>query len=353
MWNETPLTQALGIEYPIIQGPFGGGLSSTKLASIISNAGGLGSYGAESSSGDDIRRLVAEIKSLTSKPFAVNLWIPKEAVAPLGDAEYEENMARIDNYRSDLAIKRPPRPEKFGQVYEEQLEALLEVRPPVFSFVYGVPDRAVLKECRKRGIRTIGTATTPDEAEVLDEAGVDEIVASGFEAGGHKGSFLHPPEECLIGTFALIPQIADRVGAPVVAAGGIADVRGVKAALSLGAHGVQIGTAFLACEESNAREVHRDMLFLDPIRSRTVLTRAFTGRLARSMPNRLYSYLRPVEEQLPPYPIQSWMTGTLKSAGPPEEAFDFGSLWTGQGAPLVRKHFAKELFDELVKGMAG
>ena len=352
MWNKNPLTEALGIEYPIVQGPFGGGLSSTKLTSIVSNAGGLGSYGAESSSGNEIKKLVAEIKSLTSKPFAVNLWIPKETVPPLSDAEYEDSIARIDNYRSDVAIERPRRPKKFGQVFEEQLDALLAARPPVFSFVYGVPDNEVLRTCRRLGIRTIGTATTPDEAQILDGAGVDAIVASGFEAGGHKGSFLLPPEECLIGTFALVPQIADRVGTPVIAAGGIADVRGLKAALALGADGVQIGTAFLACEESNAREVHRDTLFLDPIRSRTVLTKAFTGRLARSIPNRLYAYLKPVESRLPPYPIQSWMTGTLKNAEPSEEAFDFGSLWTGQAAPLIRKHFAKEFFDGLVKGMS-
>ena len=351
MWNRTLLTERLNIKYPIVLGPFGGGLSSTKLTSIVSNAGGLGSYGAESASGDEIKAVVAKLRSMTDKPFAINLWIPKEAVLPLSDAEYEESMLRIKYYRNDLKTTPAQRPKQFGQVFAEQLEALLAARPPVFSFVYGVPDRETLKACRNRGIRTIGTATTPDEAELLGSAGVDAIVASGFEAGGHKGSFLQPPEDCLVGTFALVPQIVDAVGAPVIAAGGIADARGLKAALALGADGVQIGTAFLACKESNARQVHRDALFRDSVRNRTVLTKAFTGRLARSLPNRLSEYLKPFEDRLPPYPIQSWMTATLRDGAPPEEAFDFGSLWAGQAAPLIRKHFAKDLFDDLVKGM--
>ena len=164
-------------------------------------------------------------------------------------------------YFDELRVPMPARPARFGPHYQEQVEALLELRPPVFSFVFGVPAPDVLERCRRAGIATLGAATTPAEAKLLEDAGVDMIVASGFEAGGHRISFLREPEECLTGTMALIPQVADAVKVPVIAAGGIADGRGIAAALKLGAAAVQVGTAFLACEESNASPLHRAKLF--------------------------------------------------------------------------------------------
>jgi nitronate monooxygenase len=351
MWNETSAADRLGIEYPIIQGPFGGGLSSTRLAAAVSNMGGLGSFGAESLSGNAIAKVIAEMRSLTVKPFSVNLWIPRENVTPPNSEEFEHYLSRLDGYYLELDIDRPLRPARFGQVFEDQIGALLEARPPVFSFVYGVPDASILQACRDRGILTLGTATTPDEGVALDRAGIDCIVASGFEAGGHKGAFLKPVDDSLIGTFALVPQMVDRVRAPVIAAGGIADSRGIKAALALGAQGVQIGTAFLACEESGASPGHRELLFNDG-RENTVLTRAFTGRLARSIRNRFSDEMTIHETELPLWPVQSWVSGSLKAAAIAKGRTDLISLWAGQSASLVRGRDVKTLFDTLIAGLS-
>lgn len=235
MWYDTSAAARLGVVYPIIQGPFGGGLSSTVLAATVSNAGGVGSYGCESLRPEQITDVVTELRSLTPKPFALNLWIPKGGASPPGAWDFQTNLSLLDGYYQELGIAWPCRPDKFGPNYEEQLRALLDARPPIFSFVYGVPEKSLLDECRSRDIITVETATTSDETVALDDAGVDCIVASGFEAGGHKAAFLRPVEDSLMGTFSLVPLVVDRVKAPVIAAGRVADGRGVKAALALGA----------------------------------------------------------------------------------------------------------------------
>jgi nitronate monooxygenase len=348
MQNLTRVNERLGIAYPVIQGPFGGGLSSTKLAATVSNAGGLGSYGADGLSPVDIGTLVKEMRSLTQQPFAVNLWVPQRDGQQSNAHAFDYGQAILHDYYEELGIDAPTRPRDFIENYEAQVEALLEARPPVFSFVYGLPDASVLDACRSSGIVTLGTATTADEAILLDNAGVDCIIASGFEAGGHKGSFLKSPDESLMGTFALVPQVVDQVVAPVVAAGGIADARGIKAAFALGAEGVQIGTAFLACQESGALDGHRQMLFGNAGKN-TLLTKVLTGRLARTMANRFVEEMRQHESKLPPYPEQSWLTGTLKTAAISQGKVDLIALWAGQAAPLLRFKDAKLLFDDLVK----
>lgn len=350
MWNRTQAAALLGIEYPIVQGPFGGGLSSTALASTVSNAGGLGSFGADGLSPDAIINLVSELRALTDKPFAVNLWVPRETATVPNEREFEANLSLLDEYYEDLGIARPARPGQYSQDFEAQVHALLDAKPPVFSFVYGVPEASILQACRERGIVTVGTATTPEEGVALDRAGVDCIVASGVEAGGHKGAFLRPVEESLMGTFALIPQMADRVEAPVIAAGGIADVRGIWAAIALGAQGVQIGTAFLACEESGASPAHRALLHAAE-RDETVLTRVFTGRLARGIRNRFTDDMAGIEAELPPWPVQSWLVGSLKAAAIAQGRTDLISLWAGQCVPLVRFKSAEALFNDLIFGL--
>jgi nitronate monooxygenase len=353
MWNNTEVTKRLKISYPIIQGPFGGGLSTTKLVSTVSNGGGLGSFGAHNMTPQQIRDVAVEIRGVTKQPFAINLWVADHDGDGhnLSREEFDRNLMRLRPYFQELGLPEPAYPERFGQRFEEQVEAVLEVKPPVFSFIFGIPARAILDECRKQGIVTIGTATTPDEAAALDEAGVDLIVASGFEAGGHRVSFLRPAEESLTGTFALVPQVADRVKAPVIAAGGIADGRGIAAALTLGAQGVQIGTAFLACEESGASHLHRAKLFGDEARY-TALTRAFTGRLARGIQNRFMKELKQLEPTLPPYPAQSWFTQQLKKTAIEQGRDDLISLWAGQAAPLLRHKKAAELLQTLINETA-
>jgi nitronate monooxygenase len=284
-WNKTRVASTLGIEYPIIQGPLGG-LSTQRLTATVSNFGGLGSFGAHGLSPSAIGDVIAEIRALTAKPFAINLWVSMEDedARTSGREEFARSLATLDGHIKALG-GTPPAYRPYVPIrFEDQARVLLDAKVPVFSFIYGIPPKEILDECRAQGILTIGTATTSSEAAALDQAGVNIIVASGFEAGGHRGSFLLSAEESLTGTFSLTPQVADTVSVPVVAAGGIADARGVLAAFALGAEGVQIGTAFLATEESGASSLHRNALLSEKARS-TALTRGFTGRLARGIRN--------------------------------------------------------------------
>jgi nitronate monooxygenase len=354
MWKNTEVTRRLELDVPIVQGPFGSGLSSVDLVVAVSEGGGLGSFGVHHLDGDGIRAIAAQIRARTARTFALNLWIPVgDSDDPkLSDAHWRAACGLLRPYFEELRVPMPTRPERFGPHYREQIETLIEVRPPVFSFVFGVPEADVLERCRREGIATLGAATTAAEAKALEDAGVDMIVASGFEAGGHRISFLREPEDCLTGTMALIPQVVDAVKVPVIAAGGIADGRGIAAALRLGASAVQVGTAFLACEESNASPLHRAKLFSADA-SRTTLTRAFTGRLARSIHNEFIDSMLGKEEVLAPYPVQAWLTAQLKSAALAANRADVISLWAGQGAPMLRHRRADALLRDLALQTAG
>jgi len=333
-WNRNRLTSKLGIDYPIIQGPLGG-LSSQRLTAAVSNFGGLGSFGAHGLSPGAIKDVVAEIRSLTSKPFAMNLWVSMEDEGARTSDEnaFNRSLAPLAVHLAALGAPRPTYKPYSPIRFEDQARVLLDANVPVFSFIVGIPPREILEECRAKHIVTIGAATTPDEAAALQEAGVDAIVASGFEAGGHRGSFLRAAEDSLTGTFSLVPQIADMVNVPVIAAGGIADARGVIAALALGAEAVQMGTVFLACEESGASRLHRQAL-----RGRkaghTALTKGFTGRLARGIRNRLMEELNREGTAVLPYPLQR---GLVRNLAIPAEAAgrsDLLPLWAGQSANL-------------------
>lgn len=341
-------SKRLGIRHPIVQGPFGGGLSTTRLAATVSNLGGLGSFGAHVTAPDRIGALADELRSLTAHPFALNLWVSDHDPGGLqiSCSEFDRIYSRFEPFFEELSLEKPEPPPHYHPAYEQQVEALIEARPPVFSFVYGVPSRAVLAKCKQQGIVTSGAATSVAEARALDEAGVDVIVASGLEAGGHRPSFLERAEDSLMGTLALVPLVADRVRAPVVAAGGIADRRGIEAVLTLGASAAQLGTAFLACEESAATPEHRALLFGEAAHH-TTLTRAFTGRLARGLQNRWTQTMRDAEHA--PYPVQSWFVGQLKAAAVAQQRTDLVSLWAGQIAPNLRHHNATALMAALLE----
>jgi nitronate monooxygenase len=347
-WNKTRISSFLGIEYPIIQGPLGG-LSSQRLTATVSNFGGLGSFGAHSLSPSAIKDVIAEIRTLTSKPFAINLWVSMEdeGARTSGSEAFSRSLSYIAAHIRALDGTVPTYTPYVPMKFEDQARVLLDAKVPVFSFVFGVPPKEILDECRAQGILTIGTATTPDEAIVLEQAGIDMVVASGFEAGGHRGSFLRAAEESLTGTFALVPQVADAVSIPVIAAGGIADARGIVAAFALGAEGVQMGTAFLACEESGASILHRDAILGGNAR-RTGLTRGFTGRLARGIQNQLLEELnRPCVEILP-YPLQRFLVRNLSILSEKAEKPELLQFWAGQSANLSRQSDATVLLQTLV-----
>lgn len=353
MWNKTKFTKLLEIDYPIVQGPFGGGLSSVKLTSTVSNAGGLGSFGGQPFSSEEIIKTCNEIRKFTNKPFNVNLWLnDRDArLATFGENDYKKLTELFKPYFNELGLPIPERPTNLGATFEEQIEAIYEAKPAIFSFVYGIPSSNILENCRRLGIKTVGAATTIDEAIALENAGVDAIVATGFEAGGHRVSFLRSAEDSLIGTFSLIPQVADNVKIPIIAAGGIADSRGIKAAFALGADAVQMGTAFLATSQSNASQDHKDKLFTSDAKY-TTLTKVFTGRLSRGIKNRLTEELKNHEDLFAPYPLQSKFMSLLKAYPATENSNpDFKSYWAGQSASLLKHRDAKLFIETLVKEM--
>ncbi|MCW3095932.1 MAG: oxidoreductase, 2-nitropropane dioxygenase family [Chthonomonadaceae bacterium] len=347
-WNRTRLSEKLGIEYPIIQGPLGG-MFSQKLTADVSNFGGLGSFGAHSLAPNAIRDVIAEIRALTSKPFAMNLWVSMEdeGAFTAGKEAFARSLAPLASHIEAVGGALPSYKPYVPIRFEDQARVLLEARVPVFSFIYGIPPQEILEECRVQGIVIIGTATTPDEAAALQDAGVDVIVASGFEAGGHRGSFLRPAEESLTGTFSLVPQVADAVDVPVAAAGGIADARGIVAALALGAEGVQMGTAFLTCEGSGASEPHRAAL-LSGKAARTALTKGFTGRLARGIHNPLVEEFNRPGVEILPYPLQRALVRNLSIPAEAAGRADLLPLWAGQSANLSHCENAFTLLQTLV-----
>jgi nitronate monooxygenase len=347
-WNKTRVSDKLGVEYPIIQGPLGG-LSSQRLTAAVSNFGALGSFGAHSLAPSAIQEVIAEIRSLTNKPFAMNLWVSMEDEgAATSDAEEFERASahlapHLEKVGASLPQFSPYQPIRF----EDQARVVLDAKAPVFSFIYGIPPKEILDECHRQGIVTIGTATTPDEAVALERAGVDVVVASGFEAGGHRGSFLRAAEDSLTGTISLVPQVVDAVEIPVVAAGGIADARGIVAAFALGAEGVQMGTVFLAAEESGASALHREAI-LSGGASRTSLTRGFTGRLARGIHNQLLEEMNRPGVAVLPYPLQRGLMRNLAVPAQQAGRSELLALWAGQSAGIAQHRDVKTLLQSLV-----
>lgn len=351
-WNQTRVAEKLGIVYPLIQGPLGG-FPSQRLTAAVSNFGGLGSFGAHGLEPSVIDERIAEIRSMTSKPFAMNLWVSMEdqGAHASDDAAFQRALSHLSPHIKKVGGTTPSYSPYKGIRFEDQARTLFDANVPVFSFIYGIPPKEILDEARRKGVITIGTATTPDEASALEQAGIDLVVASGFEAGGHRGSFLRSSEDSLTGTISLVPQTVDQVSIPVIAAGGIADGRGIAAAFALGAEGVQMGTVFLVCEESGAHQVHREAILTGKARH-TSLTRGFTGRLARGIHNELLETLNRPGVEILPYPLQRGIMRSL--ALPAQEAGDAEllALWAGQSANLTQCINVEELLTALVESAA-
>ncbi|MBL8251950.1 MAG: nitronate monooxygenase, partial [Candidatus Competibacter sp.] len=253
-WPATVLTERFGLRYPIIQAPMTGGPGTPQLTAAVSNAGGLGSLAGGGLQPDALWEAIAAVRALTDRPFAVNL--AASAPAKRDQNRFARARELLAPYRAELglgpATAAPPEPPDFG----EQLNVAIEARVPALSFIFGVPDPASLNRARDAGIAILGAATHLLEAIVLEESGVDFIIAQGAEAGGHRGTFIGHPEQGLVGILTLIPLLTKHVTVPVIAAGGVMDGRGIAAVRVLGAVGVQMGTAFLACPESGAHPAY-------------------------------------------------------------------------------------------------
>lgn len=350
MWYNTKISELLGIDYPIMQGPFGGNFSTAGLVAAVSNAGGIGGYGAYTLSPQEIIEVNDKIKDLTNKPYNINLWVSDNDVpdGTVTDEQYEAVKKVFKPYFDEAGIELPGKPAPFKSRFANQVQVILDIRPRLFSFVFGIPSADILEQCRRLGIKTAGAATTLDEAIALEAAGVDMIIASGFEAGGHRPSFLASAEESTTSGFVLLQLIREKVKTPVVAAGGIANGRGIAAALILGADAVQIGTAFLATDESGALPVHRQML-LSEAGKYTTLSRAFTGRLGRGITTRLATDLAGNKKQFLPFPLQTSFMSSLRKAAIGQQKWDMILFWGGQIAPVLRHTKASTLMQSLIE----
>ncbi|MBE3595972.1 MAG: nitronate monooxygenase [Hydrogenibacillus sp.] len=352
MWYETAITRLFGIPYPLIQAPMAGGPTTPELVAAVSNEGGLGFLGAGYMSPEAIRAAVRRIRELTDRPFGVNLFMPEKHLPVDWDGvnrmkDYLKTLhpfgKEIAEELNDLSFET-----NLEDAFAAQMTVVLEERVPVFSFTFGCPTREEVSAWKARGIRVIGTATTVAEAVRLEEAGVDAVVAQGYEAGGHRGTFLGFDASALIGTIALVPQIVDKVGVPVIAAGGIMDGRGIVAALALGASAVQMGTAFLASRESGAHPSYKKAV-LHSRDTSTVITAAFSGKPARGIQNAFISLIHEYDAPIPPYPIQNALTRPMRNWAARQSDPEFMSLWSGQASALSREAGAGEIVRRLIQ----
>ncbi len=345
------ITELLKIKYPIIQAPMALA-DSPLLAATVSNQGGLGSFGAALCTPDQIREKIQEIKQLTQNPFAINLFAPTTTQNYSAD-EVNHAIRLLNYFRKKLGITNreeiqiPP-----AANFEEKLNILIEEKIPIFSFTFGVLTKEIIQRVKSHGIVVIGTATTVREAQQLEQNGVDMVVAQGYEAGGHRGTDLSMTniQHGLIGTITLVPQIVDAVKIPVIASGGIMDSRGMNAAFALGASGVQMGTAFLCCPESNIHAMHRKKLLASTDES-TRLTNVFTGRMARSIVNEFMLEMEKQNFPILDFPIQSQLVKDIRDAAQKQNNSDYMSLWAGQGSHLCQNKSAADVFKQLIANM--
>ena len=337
----TRLQELLGIDLPIIQAPMAG-VQGSELAVAVSNAGGLGSLPCAMLTPDGIGQELSAIRSGTSRPFNVNFFChtPPEP-SPERETLWRETLSRYyGEFGIDVAtIKAGPGRAPFSLEAADVLETF---KPPVVSFHFGLPSPDLLARVRAWGSRILSSATTIDEARWLESHGVDAIIAQGLEAGGHRGIFLSNDLTTQMGTLALVRQVVQAVKIPVIAAGGIADARGVAAALALGAVSAQVGTAYLLCPESRTSAVHRAALVSDAARH-TVLTNLFTGRPARGIVNRLIRERGPISNAVPEFPLATAAIAPLRAAAERQGSGEFSPLWAGQNASGCKAVPAGEL----------
>jgi nitronate monooxygenase len=342
-WPDHRLTDLLGIAHPIVQAPMKG-TSTPALAAAVSNAGGLGSLGCAYLPPDELAALLGEMRRRTNRPFNLNFFA-HGPVAADPDALMRAR-TRLAPFYAEKGLGAPPdrldpAPEAFGP---DHLAALLADPPAVVSFHFGLPGHDAVPRLKALGSRILCTATSVAEARILEAEGVDAIIAQGWEAGGHRGAFAVGADDAGCGLVALVPQIADAVSVPVIAAGGIADGRGIAAAFALGAAGVQIGTAFIRCPESAAPEVHRAAVAAATDAS-TRLTRAYSGRPARGHRTRYIDAMAAETADLPHFPLMYPLSRPLQATGDPDFQF---SLY-GQAGALARAEPAPELMARLVE----
>ena len=335
------LTRTLHIKYPIIQAPMAG-VTTPELVSVVSNQHCLGTVGAGYLSAEHTREFIEEVKRMTVHPFGINLFVPEDNKLSKDKLIKTNNLLEV--YRKELHIAGQEVPIFSTPEYEKQIDIVLKEKVHVCSFTFGIPSREIVNELKKNGIIVIGTATNVSEAEQVERNGMDAVVVQGSEAGGHRGSFLE--SDSLLGLMSLIPQVVDHVSIPVIAAGGIMDGRGLAAALCLGAHAVQLGTAFLTTKESGAHPIHKKSI-LHASEEEIVLTKAFSGKTARGVRNKFIEDFKQHESVLPEYPYQHYLTKEIRRIAGEQHNREYMSLWSGQSPRLSKDITVAELICSL------
>lgn len=347
------VVELFDITYPIIQAPMAGGITTPELVSAVSNHGALGMIGAGYMSPGNLRTCIHEIKQKTENNFGVNVFVPNDF--HVTEETIEGSKKSLESIYNTLSIDENmlleiPTPKCIQQKYEKQLEVIIEENVPICSFTFGVPSKETIQQLKNKDIILVGTATTVKEAILIEELGMDVVVAQGYEAGGHRGSFLNESEDGAVGTMSLVPQVADAVDIPVVAAGGIMDSRGLRAVMFLGAKAVQMGTAFLTCKESGANELHKEAI-LNASEDETTLTRSFSGKAARGLKNQFIQEMKEKEKDLPEYPVQNYLTNPIRKVAKEQQNKEYMSLWSGQSPRLAKSQTVGELIHRMMEGV--
>ena len=341
--------ERVGIQHPIIQAPMGGANATPPaLVAAVSNAGALGFLGAAYMSPEQITSECAAIRSLTDRPFGLNLFAPTETAGAPGDVDAA--IATIAQYHAELGLGAPKPPTLPSYTFDEQLDAALEGGMRLFSFTFNTLPSATIARVQQRGVYVVGTATTVEEARILASLGVDAIAAQGSEAGAHRGTFAGSFESSMVGTMALVPQIVRAVDVPVIASGGIMNGSAIVAAMRLGASAAGLGTAFLVTDECGVAESYKSLV-VSARDDSTRLTRAFSGRPARGIVNRAMTAIENSGTILA-YPYQNSLTRDMRTAAAKQDRTEYLSLWAGQGASLARRMPAARLVETLVREMS-
>jgi nitronate monooxygenase len=346
--TQSDFLRELGIRCPIIQAPMAGGPATPELVAAVSSAGALGSLGSAYSTPEQITADIRKVRALTEKPFNVNLFAG--GYAPETPVDAGPMLALLAEIHEALDLPPPTLPAWPKYPFAEQLQAILEARPAVFSFTLGIPEPEAIARLKAAGIAIFGTATTLQEGKMLQASGVTAIVAQGAEAGSHRGTFAGPFESAMVPTLELVRSLRAALATPIIASGGLMDGQDIAQAFARGASGAQLGTAFLTCPEAGTPEAYRRAI-LAARADTTVITRAFSGRPARGLLNTFISKLKGQEKIILPFPLQNALTRPMRTAAAKLGESGYLSLFVGQGVGRARALPAAELIERLVAEM--
>ena len=342
----TPLIQLLDIQYPIMQAPMAGGITTDEMVIEVCNFGALGSIGAGYMNPSSLDKAIRNIKKSTNTPFNVNLFIPSYAEAHPSSLNAMKNILTPIAQKLGITLTLPTNP--YTPNFDEQLDVILDHKVRILSFTFGVLEEQYVKKLKREGVLIIGTATSHQEAKELEKSGVDFIVAQGKEAGGHRGTFLGDPLESLVPTFSLVEDLKAHTNTPIIAAGGIMNGEDLHKCLQKGACGASLGTYFLPSFESGICDAYKQLL-VEQENDQTTLTKAFTGKYARAIQNKFIKEMESCQSDFLDYPIQHLMTGALRKKASQKGDTNYMSLWAGQRAFLCKKMPCNELLKKLIE----